>query len=393
MDMPATSSRKSLAASPKTLSGSPHRRSVTLLLRGALAALVLALTLAAPAGSSPARSASGAPSSVSPAVHSASGASFAVGPAARSAATKGSRTSTKASSRGPSYMTGIGDEEDEMFSNPLWQQLHTKIVRYIVPYDTAVHPYWVQRASAWISAAEAQHQRILVAFYHSEYTPMKMPSVATYQRDVAKFIKLFPHIGEYQAWDEENRGNVQGLFSSPTAVQSAQYYRALKRTCEPCTVIGLDVLDQDNINPTLAYIAEFKHEIYHLHTLMPSVWGLHNYSDLNRLESWRTRDLVKALGGEVWLTETGGIVQFGKDFPNKHGSGLRRAAKVLKFMFGVAAANTRIKRLYIYDWTGGNSSTRFDAGLMNAHDQPREGYTVVCRQLHAAHCGVKVASN
>ena len=68
-----------------------------------------------------------------------------------------------------------------MFSNPMWQQLHTKIARYIAPYDAAVRPYSLQLARAWIGAAEAQHQQVLVAFYHSEYTPTKMPSVAVHQ--------------------------------------------------------------------------------------------------------------------------------------------------------------------------------------------------------------------
>ena len=88
----------------------------------------------------------------------------------------------------------------------------------------------------------------------------------------------------------------------------------------------------------------------------------------------------------MWLTETGGIVQFGAAFPNSRGSGLTRAAKVLKYMFAVAASQPQVKRLYIYDWTGGTAATRFDAGLMNAHDQPRAGYVVVCKQLHGAKC-------
>ncbi len=62
-------------------------------------------------------------------------------------------------------------------------------------------------------------------------------------------------------------------------------------------------------------------------------------------------------------------------------------------MFAVAAAHPQIKRLYIYDWTGGNNSTRFDAGLMNAHNQPRPGYVIVCRALHGAKCGVRTARN
>jgi hypothetical protein len=101
---------------------------------------------------------------------------------------------------------------------------------------------------------------------------------------------------------------------------------------------------------------------------------------------------VSALGGQVWLTETGGIVQFGPEFPNRHGSGLQRAAKVVKYVFALAGAVPGIKRLYVYDWTGGGTSTRFDAGLTNAHYQPRPGYVVLCRQLHGAKCNVRTAN-
>ncbi len=290
-------------------------------------------------------------------------------------------------------MTGIGDEQTEMFSNPLWQQLHTRIARYIAPYDAAVHPDSLARARAWIRAAEAQHQQILVAFYHSEHTPTRLPSVATYKHDVQKFIKLFPRVRQYQSWDEANRGNEPGAFSSPSAVLAAQYYQALIRVCNRCTAIGLDVLDQANPGPTLTYISEFKHEIGRLETVMPKIWGLHDYSDVNRLESWRTREISRALGGQVWLTETGGIVQFGGAFPNHNGSGLTRAAKVLRYTFAVARSEPQIARLYIYDWTGGTSSTRFDAGLTDSHYRPRPGYVVVCKELHAAKCNVKTSNH
>jgi hypothetical protein len=303
------------------------------------------------------------------------------------------RTASAHAHEANAFLTGLGDEQASMFTNPLWQQLHTHIARLIVPYDAAVHPYSRDLATQWIDAAEANHQQVLVAFYHSEYTPTKLPSIATYQRDVQKFVRLFPYVRQYQSWDESNRGNVRGLFSSPSAVGAAKYYQALLRVCKGCTVIGLDVLDQASIGGTLEYIALFKREIHRLETLMPSIWGLHDYSDVNRLEGWRTRDLVRAMGGQVWLTETGGIVKFGGAFPNSHGSGLRRAAKVLEFMFRVAGAERQIKRLYIYDWNGGTNSTRFDAGLTNAHEKPREGYVVVCRALHAAKCNVRVASN
>jgi hypothetical protein len=292
-----------------------------------------------------------------------------------------------------SYLTGIGDEQAEMFTDPHWQRLHTKIARYIAPYDAAVRPYSLRLARAWIKAAEAQHIQTLVAFYHSEYTPTKMPSVATYKQDVQKFVKLFPHVRQYQSWNEANRGNIPRTLANPSARAAAAYYQALIRVCGGCTVVGLDVLDQINISPTLRYISEFKREIGRLRTVMPKVWGLHNYSDINRLQSWRTRALGRALGGQVWLTETGGIVQFGGAFPNRRGSGLQRAAKVLGYMFNVAGSQSRIRRLYIYHWTGGTVRTRFDAGLTDAHNNPRRGYVVVCKVLHGAKCNIKVSNH
>jgi hypothetical protein len=291
-------------------------------------------------------------------------------------------------------VVGIGDEHAQMFRNGYYTQLHTKIVRYIAPYDAVAHRYSLDQAITFIQGAEANHEQVLVAFYHSEYSPLNLPSVAQYQRDVQKFLKVFPRVKEYQSWDEANRGYIPHSLASPSAVTAAKYYQALLRVCKGCTVIGLDVLDAQFIGPTLEYISEFKREINRLETVMPTIWGLHNYSDVNRLESWRTREIIRAFGGgQTWLTETGGIVQFGGEFPNVHGSGLTRASKVIQYMFRLAGVIPQIKRMYVYDWTGGVSSTRFDAGLTNSHEQPRPGYVMVCKQLHAAHCNVKTVKN
>jgi hypothetical protein len=297
------------------------------------------------------------------------------------------------------FLTGIGDQQTEMFTNPLWLQLHTKIARYIAPYDAAVRPYSLQLARAWIGAAEADHQQVLVAFYHSEYTPTKMPSVAVYQRDVKKFLALFPKVKQYQPWNETNRGTIVEVVKgkrhialvSPSALQSAEYYRALKAVCHGCTIPGLDILDQPSVAPSLRYIAEFKRDIVRLKIPMPQLWGLHNYSDTNRFQSSRTRAILGMVPGQVWLTETGGIVQFGGAFPNKKGSGLTRAAKALTYMFRLAGSNSRIKRLYIFQWSGGTQAVRFDAGLMDPSYNPRPGYVVVCKQVRAANCKVKVS--
>jgi hypothetical protein len=334
------------------------------------------------------------------------GATSALAGSSRSAAVASSASRARASATprahaASSYLTGIGDQQTEMFANPMWLQLHTKIARYIAPYDAAVRPYSLQLAREWIGEAEADHQQVLVAFYHSEYTPTKMPSVTVYQRDVKKFLALFPKVKQYQAWNEANRGTVVEIVKgkrhiglvSPTASQSAQYYKALRASCHGCTLTGLDILDGPSVSPSLRYIAEYKHEIARLKVPMPKLWGLHNYSDTNRFQTTRTRAILAAVPGQVWLTETGGIVQFGSSFPNKKGSGLTRAAKALSFMFKIAASNSRIRRLYIFQWSGGTSAVRFDAGLMDPKDNPRPGYVVVCKQLHAAKCNVKVSKS
>jgi hypothetical protein len=302
-------------------------------------------------------------------------------------------TSATATTTGRGYVTGIGDENPQMFRNPFWLRLHTKIVRYIAPYDAIAHRDSLNKAIAFIKAAEAAGQEILVAFYHSEHTPTRLPSVGQYQHDVQQFVRFFPNVHQYQSWNEANRGNVPGAFSSPSPRGAASYYRALVQVCKHCTVIGLDVLDAANIRPTLGYIAEFKREVRRHRTAMPRIWGLHNYSDVNRFESGRTRQLVRALGGQVWLTETGGLVSFGEAFPNRNGSGLTRAANALAYLFKITASVPQIKRLYLYDWRGGNSRTRFDSALTNAHEQPRAGYLVVCNALHARGCAARLARN
>jgi hypothetical protein len=303
--------------------------------------------------------------------------------------------SSHARRAGASVITGIGDEHTAMFASRYWKQLHLGITRYITPYDVVAHRRELNEARAWITTAAAAHQQILVAFYHSEQSPLRMPSPSLYKRDVAKFLKLFPQVHQYQPWNEADRGYVPHLFQSPTPLQSALYYRELRSITHHDTVLGLDILDSFRIGPTLEYVNQFKSEIGKLRVPMPSVWGLHNYSDTNRYEASRTKAILGAVPGELWLTETGGVVQYGTDFTNRHGSGLSRAAHALEYMYRLAYTNTRITRLYIYDWTGARPRARFDAGLTDAHGRPRKGYVVVCNhQLHSSKkCRVRTAND
>lgn len=285
---------------------------------------------------------------------------------------------------GASYLTGIGDEQSAMFSNPLYQRLGTRIARDIVPYDVVDQPADLATFRLWFQAASADGVAPLVAFYHSRATPLALPSPASYRKEIAKFIAMFPTIRAYQPWNEANRGNVAGQFDSPGAGLASKYYLALKAACRGCQVVGLDILDGRSIKPTIAYIKRFQAALRAAHRPWPTIWGLHDYSDTNRLRATGTKAVLKAVSGQVWLTETGGIVQFGAEFPNRAGRGLARAATALRYMFKLAAGSPRIKRLYIFQWSGSTAAVRFDAGLIGPEGAPRPGYLVVCKHLLGA---------
>jgi hypothetical protein len=279
---------------------------------------------------------------------------------------------------------GIGDEQPAMFSNPAFVALRTRIARYVTPYDVmGDHSTGgLPRLRAWLAAAAREHIQPLVSFYHSNRTPKRLPSVAVYTRDIKAFIKAFPAVRLLQPWNEVNRGYVNaggGSYASPGAKQAAQYYLALRSACAGCQIIGLDVLDSTSVGATIAYINAFKR--YVGPRRLPSIWGLHDYSDTNRFHAGGTRAVLADTTGQVWLTETGGIAKLSTSFPFN----LARQARATAYMFQLAASSPRITRLYIFQWTGGNARhERFDAGLTDVRGKPRPAYCVVYEQLRGA---------
>lgn len=314
------------------------------------------------------------------------------------------------------YLVGVADQNAAMFVNGYYTRLIQKqptsqrISRYIAPYDafdgSKANVAYKNEFINWYNHAVADHVQMLVAFYHSEQ-PRKvtqMPSVATYTSDISRFMKAAPAVSAWQPWNEANRGYIPGVLASPSALQSAEYYKVSRTVCHKvgrhCTIVALDVLDQNNVAPTLSYISDFRADLGATQTSgsttlgpvpTPTLWGLHNYSDTNRFSSARTNAVLAAVPGNVWLTETGGIVNFGGSFPNSNGSGDARASRALTFLFHLAASNRRIAHLYIFQFSGASAQARFDAGLLDKNGVPRPGYVVVCKQLHASKCsGFKI---
>lgn len=289
-----------------------------------------------------------------------------------------------------SYKIGISDQSAATFVNPLFAPLRTSMARYVTPWDV-MNPGRVADKNAlinWVDHARAAHQRMLIAF-ETSHTPgqqRKAPSVTQYTKAIRRFHKAFPDVKDIQPWNEVNRcqstdpstGWVVGQPICKKPKMAAVYYMAARRVFRGAKITGLDILDAANIKCHQMYCA-----LRYIRTFMkyakprPKYWGLHNYADTNRFSDKRTRAIAKATkSGDIWLTETGGIVSLGKNFPYNQ----KRAAKALGCMFTLAKSNRRITRLYIYSFHGIPKGRIFDAGLINPDDTKRPGYSVVVKR-------------
>ena len=95
--------------------------------------------------------------------------------------------------------------------------------------------------------------------------------------------------------------------------------------------------------------------------------------------------MLATVPGEVWLTETNGIVKFGNSRQFRYSES--RAARRTRWMFRLAdrydttrrGTRSRITRLFVYQWFGAPRGARFDAGLVDPDGTPRAAYFVVRR--------------
>jgi hypothetical protein len=285
------------------------------------------------------------------------------------------------------YTLGVSDQQAQTFTNPLFAPLKFKSARYITPYDVMDSPADKAQLDAWVSAATAAHQKILISFEHSHRSSaraLKAPTVAAYTKELRKFKAAYPTIRQISPWNEVNRchrtigGSVQGqptklcsLSTGPKA--TAQYYMAARKVFKGSkyTIVGLDILDEQNVNKTVKYLQSFLRHA----SPDPKVIGFHNYSDTNRFSTTRTKRVLATFRGKVWLTETGGIVKLGTSFPFS----TSRASKALGCMFTLARTNSRIQALFVYQFNppADPGTATFDAGLINPDQSLRPGYSVV----------------
>jgi hypothetical protein len=251
-----------------------------------------------------------------------------------------------------------------------------RYARLVVPWDALARE--PEPLDTWIGAARLVGVQPLISFEHTRTdrcpdAPCNAPAPAQYAAAFKAFRAKYPFIRDYSPWNEANH-KTQPTGGRPDL--AARYFKIVKANCPGCRIVAADVLDDGNM---ARWITRFRRA----GGASGRIWGLHNYRDTNRFRSIGTQTLLKLVRGQIWLTETGGIVRFTTAkgvtaLPQNE----RRAARAMRYLFTLVRGHAkRIKRIYVYNWRS-DPRGRFDAGLLGADGQPRLTYDIL-RELTA----------
>jgi hypothetical protein len=281
---------------------------------------------------------------------------------------------------------GVGDQSAYMFSNPNYRELGLKRTRYFIRWDAATDVNQLAAADTFVREARAAGVKVLMHISTSDLRERrgKLPTVRQYRSRVGQLVRRYRPQGvtEWGVWNEANH-DTQETYNNPR--RAAQFYTTMRSLCRRCTIVALDLLDQRNGPANSRFQSYFRSFMRHVGSRRSTirVIGWHNYSEVNRRYTRNTRELIALVRryvprARIWFTETGGLAEFGRGFP----CNLSRQANRTTYMFRMARDYRRwVKRLYVYNWTGTDCETRFDAGLVNADGSPRPAYRSFARQL------------
>ena len=299
-----------------------------------------------------------------------------------------------ASAQRSSVRIGLADQSPAMFSDPAYRALHLRRTRYFVASDVMRNSSERARAEEFVRTARARGVSTLVHLSTTDLRERRGRLVSTrrYRRDVGRIVAFFRRLGvrEFGAWNEVNH-KTQETHNRPghAAAYFKDMYRAVKRRCGSCSVVGLDVLDQAGVE---RYIRGVYARLSASWRRRLTIVGIHNYSDVNRSRTRGTRSIVRTVRRynrrtRFWWTETGALASFRGSFPYSES----RQASRMRNMFAYARRMraTGLDRVYSYNWFGIEDgadcgrSCRFDAGLVRADGTTRPAYDVFRSRLRS----------
>jgi len=270
-------------------------------------------------------------------------------------------------------IVGMGDQKPAMFEDENFLDLGLYQARLLVPYDRMLARDFA-RTDAWLHAARHAGITPLVAFNRGAKVS-RLPTVAKYEQAVRILRARYPWVTRLSVWNEANHWG-QPTHRRPK--RAAEYFNAMREVCPHCKIVAADVLDQPGV---LRWIARFQQT-----AIRPRIWGLHNYVDVNRgtapPASSSTNSFANFVRGEVWITESGGLVRFGRDFRGGREAEARAATAITR-AFALARSNPRIKRLYVYHWSAGDVFHNWDSAFVDKSGRPRPAFKVLRRELRS----------
>jgi polysaccharide biosynthesis protein PslG len=267
-------------------------------------------------------------------------------------------------------LIGIGEQHTQIFSSEAFPPLGIRDARFVASYDALDNDFERGELDAYMRAARAADVRVLLGFGHSRNPLLahKAPSVKRFEREFVKFRARYPWVRDYLTWNEANHCS-QPTCNNPK--RAAQYYLALRKHCKGCRIVAADMLDGSKL---VQWATAFQKAVGKRRV----IWGLHNYIDANRFRTRGTKALLRAVKGDIWFTETGGIVRRTNETGLHLPQSTRHAAKATTFVFKLAALSKRVKRVYFYHWSPAPSPTAtWDSALVDKHDRPRPAYEVL----------------
>jgi hypothetical protein len=271
---------------------------------------------------------------------------------------------------------GIGEQNAEMFGDKRWQALDAPDVRYVMPWDALQRNGWeLAELDNYMYWARQTDARVLISFGHSTRRgrELKAPSRLQFIREFRKVRRRFPEVKTFQTWNEGNHGT-QPIWKKPGL--AASYYNAMRRTCPECTVTAPSVLDAPNMT---GWIQAFKRK-----TRYPvRIWAIHNHIDANRHRTSGTREMLRITRGQLWFTETGGIVNRWVDGRRITRYNQKNAVRAIRNVFKLAKLNRkRITRIYLYHWQAPKERRpRWDSALVGRRGETRPSLRTFRAQL------------
>jgi hypothetical protein len=273
-------------------------------------------------------------------------------------------------------IVGIGDQKTDMFSDARFQALDIHNSRLLVGWDSLTSASQRAGLDRWMFAAHVAGVEPLVSFAHSLLPNRRrvLPTPERMQREFIRFRARYPWVKTFATWNEGNHCG-EPVCHRPELV--AAYYNAERRVCPSCTILAAEVLDQPGM---VAWINTFERKARG--DARRRIWGIHNYVDANRLRTIGTRRLLAHTRGQVWFTETGGIVYRRNRSHITFPESKAHAAIATRWLFRkLIPLSSRITRVYLYNWNSPAKRQTWDSAFINPHGQERPAFTVLQHEL------------